>query len=134
MFERLTIVGNLGNDPEMKYTPNGDAVTNFSVAVDQSYTNREGQKVERAPKWFRVACWRKLAETTNEYLSKGRQVMVEGIVSASHYVDNQGETRVSLEVTAFTVKFLGGGGQANGNGAPAGTGGVPDDDEDDLPW
>ena len=131
-MERLTIIGNLGGDPEMKYTPSGTAVTNFSVAVNQNYVNRDGEKVDRPPKWFRVACWNKLAETTNEHLSKGRQVMVEGVVDASHY-ESQGETRVSLEVRAFTVKFLSGG-QGNGNGAPAGTGGVPDDEDDDLPW
>ena len=75
MYQKLIIVGNLGRDPEMRYTPDGTPVTNFSVATNRRWTDASGQQQERTV-WFRVSAWRRLAETCNQYLSKGRQVMV----------------------------------------------------------
>jgi len=113
MYQKITIVGNLGQDPEMKYTPSGTAVTNFSVATNRSWTNQDGSKGEETV-WFRVAAWRRQAETCNEYLSKGRQVLVEGrLRPANAWIGRDGEARASLEITAQTVKFLG---KANGQG------------------
>jgi single-strand DNA-binding protein len=103
----LIIVGNLGRDPEMRYTPSGVAVTNFSVAVNETWTGQDGEQQERTT-WFRVAAWRKLAEVCNQYLSKGRLVLVEGRVSASAWMPQDGgDPRATLELTARTVKFLG---------------------------
>lgn len=114
MFQQCIIVGNLGADPEMRYTPAGKPVTNFRVAVNRKWTNQDGSPGEETT-WFRVACWGRLAETTNQYLSKGRQVMVVGRVSASAWTSQEGEARASLELTAQDVKFLSGGtGQAAG--------------------
>jgi single-strand DNA-binding protein len=109
MFQQTIIIGNLGRDPEMRYTPSGAAVTDFSVAVSRKWTSKDGTPGEETT-WFRVSCWNRLAETTNQYLSKGRQVMVTGRVSTSAWIDKaSGEARSALELRAFDVKFLGGG-------------------------
>ena len=107
MYQNTTIVGNLGRDPEMRYTQDGVPVTNFSVATNERWTDRDGQPQERTT-WFRVTAWRKMAEACNQYLSKGKQVFVEGRVSASAWVPKDGgDPRATLELTARTVKFLG---------------------------
>jgi single-strand DNA-binding protein len=108
MFEQTIIVGNLGNDPEMRFTSSGVPVTTFSVAVNRKWTNSDGTPGEET-KWFRATAWRKLAETCNQYLSKGRQVMVIGRVAASAFSGQDGSPRASLELTADSVRFLGGG-------------------------
>jgi single-strand DNA-binding protein len=106
MYEQLTIVGNLGRDPEMRYTPSGKPVTNFSVAVNTRWTNSDGSDGERVT-WYKVACWGKLAEVTNQYLAKGRKVMVVSRrIEAEAYIDKEGEARAALKVTADAVKFL----------------------------
>ena len=107
MYQQCTIIGNLGKDPEMRYTPDGTPVTSFTVAVNRKWTGRDGGEGEKTW-WFKVTCWRKLAETTNQYLKKGRQVMVVGEVDASAWTGQDGEARATLELTANTVKFLGG--------------------------
>jgi single-strand DNA-binding protein len=107
VFQQIIIVGNLGADPEMRYTPDGTPVTNFRVAVSRRWTGPDGTQGEKTW-WFRVACWRKLAETTKQYLSKGRQVMVIGEVDASAWMGQDGQPRASLEITARDVRFLGG--------------------------
>jgi single-strand DNA-binding protein len=122
MYEQLIIVGNLGNDPELRYTSSGAPVATFSVAVNRKWTNTDGTPGEET-KWFRVTVWRKLAETCNQYLAKGRQVMVIGRVAASAFTGQDGSPRASLEVTADSVRFLGGGrGDGAAPGAPAGNG------------
>ena len=108
MFQQLIIVGNLGNDPELRYTANGTPVANFSVAVNRRWTKEDGSQGEETT-WFRVSAWRQLAETCNQDLRKGRQVMVVGRVTARGYVGTDGQPRASLDVTADTVRFLGGG-------------------------
>ena len=107
MYQQLLIVGNLGNDPELRYMADGTPVANFNVAVNRRWTGQDGTPQEETT-WFRVAAWRKLAETCNQYLRKGRQVMVIGRVSARAYTAANGELRASLDVTADTVRFLGG--------------------------
>jgi len=108
MYQHTVIVGNLGRDPEMRYTQSGVAVTSFSVAVNRKWTNQDGTPGEKTT-WFRVSAWRKLAETCNQYLSKGRLVLVEGEVSASAWTPQDGgDPRASLELNARNVKFLGG--------------------------
>ena len=112
MFQQLMLIGNLGSDPEMRYTPNGTPVTNFRMAVNKSWTGQDGQRHDKTT-WFRVAVWGRQAESTAQYLAKGRQVMVIGeIDEPSTWTDRDGNTRASLEVRAFTVKFIGGRGDA----------------------
>lgn len=106
MFQQLLIIGNLGVDPELRYTASGQAVCNFTVATNRRWTDQNGQLQERTT-WFRVAAWRKLGEVCAQYLSKGRQVMVLGTVETSAYTNQAGEPAASLEVTASQVKFLG---------------------------
>lgn len=116
MYEQTIIVGNVGRDPELRFTPDGTAVCDFSVAVNKTWKDREtGEKQERT-KWYRVNCWRALAETVAEYVRKGRQVMVIGDASASAWINEEGEAQATLELTAYSVKFLGkreGGGYEN---------------------
>ncbi len=107
MYQRVVIVGNLGSDPEMRFTPSGVPVTSFSVAVNRRWTNSNGEPQEKTT-WFRVTAWRKLAELCNQYLSKGRLVLVEGEVEANAWADSQGNPRATLELTARNVRFLGG--------------------------
>ena len=112
MYAKLILVGNLGGDVEMRYTPAGHPVSNFSLAVNRQYKNSNDEVVKETT-WFRVACWGKLAEVVNQFLSKGRQVLVEGRLAPEIriWTGNDGQPRASYEVTAETVKFLGGNGQ-----------------------
>lgn len=120
-FQQLILVGNLGNDPEMRYTPSGVPVTSFSLAVSRSWTDQTGQRQEKTT-WFRVTCWQKLAETVSQYATKGRQVMVVGeLEEARMYQDRENNTKVSLEVRANTVRFLGN--RADGGGESSYSGG-----------
>lgn len=136
-FHTIIIVGNLGRDPEMRYTPSGQPVTSFSVASSRSYTNQNGEKVDETT-WFRVTAWGKLAETTNQYLKKGRQVLVEGHLQADKnggprvFQRQDGTTGASFEVTAQTVRFLSAGrGEGSGESMMMGDSG---DQPDDIPF
>ena len=112
MFQKLVMVGRLGRDPEMRFTPTGQAVTSFSVATDRQYTDQSGKPVKETV-WFRVTAWGKLAETCNTYLQKGKLVLIEGRLTVDAktggprtWVGQDGTPRASYEVTAQTVKFL----------------------------
>jgi len=110
-YHKTVIVGNLGNDPELRQTQTGISVTSFSVAVNERWNDANGERQEKTT-WYRVTCWRGLAETCAKYLTKGRQVLVEGnMQEPTVWVDKNGENRASLELTARTVQFLG---SANG--------------------
>lgn len=124
MYQKVIIAGNLGGDPELRYTPQGTPVANFSVATNESWTDQSGQQQERTT-WFRVTAWRRLAETCSQYLTKGRQVLVEGRMNPDPqtgapriWTGNDGVARASYEITALTVKFLGGRGMAAEGGVP----------------
>ena len=121
MFQQIIIVGYLGNDPEMRFTPGGQAVTSFSVATSNSYTNNAGQKVDETT-WFRVSVWGAQAESCKQYLSKGRPVLVIGRLRPDPqtgnprvFQRNDGTSGASYEVNAQNVRFLpsgsGGGGR-----------------------
>ncbi len=120
MYQRITIVGNLGGDPEMRYLPNGTPVTNFSVATNRRWTGQDGQQQEETA-WFRVSAFGRQAEVCNQYLSKGRLVLVEGRMRPDEnggprvWQGNDGQHRASFEVSAQRVLFLGGRG-SNGQG------------------
>ncbi len=112
MFHTIIIVGNLGRDPEMRYTPNGQAVTNFSVASTRRYPGSDGQMVDETT-WFRISAWGKQAETCNTYLQKGSKVLVEGRLIPDRNTGNpriwnrqDGTPAASFEVNASTVRFL----------------------------
>lgn len=105
MFEKVQVIGFLGNDPEMKFTSNGSTVTEFSVAANSKRTVN-GQQAT-VTNWYTVTVWGKLAEITNEHLKKGRKVMVEAKrVDYKPYMDKSGRARVEVKLTADTVLFL----------------------------
>ena len=123
MYQQITIVGYLGNDPDMRFTPNGQAVTSFSVATSNKYTSNTGQRVDETT-WFRVSVWGAQAESCNQYLKKGRPVLVIGRLRPDPQTGNtrifnrqDGTPAASFEITAQQVKFLpyesrgGGGGE-----------------------
>ena len=121
MYQKITIIGNLGRDPELRYTPDGTPVASFSVATNRKWNNSDGSQGEETV-WFRVTAWRRMAEVVNQYLKKGRQVFVEGQLRPDPetggprvYQRNDGSHGASFEVTALSVKFLGG---SNGHSAP----------------
>ena len=108
-WHQTIIVGNLGGDPELRYMQNGRAVCNFSVAVSERWRDRQTNEQQERTTWYRVAVWGQQAENCNTYLAKGRQVLVIGNVVARGYINNNGEAAASLDLTARSVQFLGGG-------------------------
>jgi single-strand DNA-binding protein len=105
-FQQVIIVGNLGRDPETRIVGQGIPVCNFSVAVN-TYTGGQGERQEKTV-WFRVAAWRELGERCQQYLSKGRQVLVIGTIDVRAYTDQSSQPQATLELTARDVRFLGG--------------------------
>ena len=105
-FNKITIVGYLGRDPELRYTPQGTAVCKMSVATSERRRAANGESEEHTT-WFRVTVWGRQAELANEYLGKGRQVYVEGRLRLEEYADRDGNQRISPEVTATDIQFLG---------------------------
>lgn len=129
-MHKITIIGHLGRDPEMRYTPEGQGVTSFSVASSRKYKTTAGEEREET-EWFNCSAWGKLAEICNQYLTKGKQVYLEGRLKTRTYQTQAGETRFSLDVTCQEIQFLGG-----GAGAPAQAEDGPEQpaDVDDLPF
>lgn len=105
-FNKVVIVGYLGRDPEIRYLPDGTAVCNFSVATTEKKKDRSGESQDITT-WFRINVWGRQAEAANQYLSKGRQVYVEGKLSQQEYTDKDGNRKTSLDVRATDVQFLG---------------------------
>lgn len=138
MYQKVIIVGRLGRDPEMRYTPQGTPVTSFSVATDQRWTDQNGQAQQRTV-WFRVTAWRRLAETCHQYLAKGRLVMVEGTLREPQpYQGRDGTWRASLDLQATNVQFLGARVEpAAEEGGFEGAGGAEEEgtfDEEEIPF
>jgi single-strand DNA-binding protein len=141
MFHTVIIVGNVGRDAEMRYTPSGQAVASFSVATNRQYTASSGEQVKETI-WFRVSAWGRQAEVCNQYVKKGMKVLVEGRLTADQgtggpriWTGNDGAPRASFEVTAATVRFLSSRGEHE---APMGGGQIDAGDtlpeEDDIPF
>lgn len=106
-FQQVIIIGNLGRDPEMKYTPTGVPVTKFSVAVSRSWTGQDGVKQEKTV-WFNVSAWRKQAEFASQYLTKGQNVLIIGEIEEPRvWQDQAGNHRASLDLTALQIRFNG---------------------------
>ena len=145
MYQKIIIVGNLGGDPEMRYMADGTAVTNFSLATNRRWTDRNtGQPVTETT-WFRVAVWGRQAEAANQYLSKGRRVLVEGRLQSDPqtggprlFTRQDGTVGATYELRAFNFTFLGGrdedtGDFTSGDGEKAG-GDAPAQEEDEIPF
>jgi single-strand DNA-binding protein len=143
MYQKIIVVGNLGGDPEMRYMPDGTAVTNFSLATNRRWTDGATGQPRDETTWFRVSVWRKQAEVANQYLSKGRRVLVEGRLRPDPasggprtFTRQDGTVGASYEITADSIQFLGGreegggyegGGEENYQDSPAA-------EEDDIPF
>lgn len=104
-LNKIMLIGNVGSDPEMRYTPNGKAVTSFRMATNYRYVGSDGERREET-EWFRVSVWGKQAESCNQFLSKGRRVYVEGRLHSRNWEGQDGQMRTSLEVSANQVIFL----------------------------
>lgn len=111
---KVILLGRLGQDPELKYTPGGSAVCNFSLATTEAWTDKQGQKQEKT-EWHRVVVWGKLAELCNQYLAKGRQAFLEGRLQTRSWDDKDGNKKYTTEILASTVQFIGGAATANNN-------------------
>jgi single-strand DNA-binding protein len=148
---KVILVGNLGRDPEMKYTASGAAIANITVATSESWNDKQtGEKVEKT-EWHRVVAFQRLAEIMGEYLRKGSQVYIEGKLQTRKWQDQNGQDRYSTEVVANDMQMLGARGGEGGGGRPQGGGGgfrnnpqnqqtqdqpKPDNDfaDDDIPF
>jgi single-strand DNA-binding protein len=143
---KVILIGNLGRDPELRYTKNGQAVTNFTLATNDSWTDKtSGERVERT-EWHRIVAWGKTAELCAQYLAKGRTTYIEGRLQTREYEDKEGVKKYTTEVIAQNVTFLGGrgggdGGSGGGAGSTAGgsapSGGAPSGGSppsDDIPF
>lgn len=143
---KVIIVGNLGNDPDTKYMPSGSAVTNLSVATNESWKDKQTGEQKDRTEWHRVAMFGRLAEIAAEYLRKGSQVYIEGKLRTRKWQDQQGNDKYTTEIIADEMQMLGG---RSGGGAPAmgggsggpppgppsqGGGGSPGDFDDDIPF
>jgi single-strand DNA-binding protein len=140
MWHTIIIVGNLGRDPEMRYTPSGAAVTSFSVASTRQYNSNAGQPVKETC-WFRISVWGKQAETCNQYLKKGSKVLVEGRItpdpatgSPKIYTKKDGTNGANYDVTATFVKFMSTRAEGEAPGAAAEEAGAPAATEDEIPF
>ena len=132
---KVILIGNLGRDPELRYTQSDSAVTNFTVATNEKWRDKDGNNQERT-EWHRVVVWGRSAENCAQYLQKGRSVYVEGRLQTREWEDKDGNKRQTTEINALTVQFLGGRGGASGSGdVRAGgpdAGGTPSGD--DIPF
>lgn len=140
MYQKVIIAGNLGGDPEMRFMPDGTAVTNFSVATNRRWTNKASGQQQEETIWFRVSVWGAQAETANEYLSKGRQVLVEGRMKPDPqtggpriWTGQDGAPRASFEMTAESVRFIGSRDSGGFSGDDS-EGGAPAQEEDEIPF
>ena len=132
---RAHIIGNIGQDPEMRFSQSGTAVTNFSVAVNRTPRSQQGQGEEQPPDWYRVVCFGQLAEMADQYYSKGNKVYVEGRLQINRFTGNDGQERQSVEIIASELMNLTPRADGEGMSQQRGGGGRQSDDElDDLPF
>jgi single-strand DNA-binding protein len=139
-INKVILVGNLGRDPEIRHTQNGSAVANFTLATSRRYKDRDGQQQEQT-EWHRIVAWARLAEICAEYLTKGRQVYIEGRLQTREWEDKEGNKRYTTEIVALDMQMLGRRGESEQDARPQG----PDSDapapapggaggDDDIPF
>jgi single-strand DNA-binding protein len=118
-INKVILIGNLGRDPELRYTQNGQAVANFTLATNERFSTKDGDKQERT-EWHRIVAWGRTGELCAQYLSKGRSVYLEGRLQTREWEDKEGQKRRTTEIVATTVQFLGGRGEGGPGGSPSG--------------
>lgn len=139
MINKVILVGNVGRDPEIRYTPSGMAVANFSVATTDRWKDKNSGEMQERTEWHRIVAWGRLGEICGEYLAKGRQVYIEGRLQTRSW-EKDGVTRYTTEVVASEMKMLGG--RVEGGSKPSGPASVPEysgpplpeDQDDDIPF
>ena len=119
---KVILIGHLGADPEMRYTPSGAGVCEFRLATSESWKDKNGQRQERT-EWHRIVVWGKMAEICSKYLAKGRQVFIEGRIQTRSWDDKEGQKRYMTEIVANEVQFLSSGRDGGGGGGGGGAGG-----------
>ena len=139
-INKVILVGHLGRDPEVRYTADGRAVANFNIATSEEWTDKDTGEKKQRTEWHRIVAWRRLGEICGEYLSKGRQVYVEGKLQTRSW-EKDGITRYTTEIIASDVQFLGGRDSARDVMPPEDTSGlvgpepsIPDKEDDDIPF
>lgn len=137
---RVILIGNVGNDPEVRFMPNGDAVANFSIATTDQWKDKSGQKQE-ATEWHRIVMYRKLAEIVQSYVKKGASLYIEGRLQSHKWTDKAGNERITVQIIGEQLRMLGGkqdnhgaGGEPTNQGAGAGAMPAFDEFEDDIPF
>lgn len=144
-INKVIIVGNLGGDPETRYMPSGSAVTNLTVATNESWKDKQTGEQKDRTEWHKVALFNRLAEVAAEYLRKGSQVYIEGKLRTRKWQDKNGQDRWTTEIVADEMQMLGGRGGSGGSSAPMGSSSDsssssappqpgPDDFDDDIPF
>ena len=144
-MNKILVIGNVGSDPEMRYTPNGTAVTSFSLATNRVYTNASGERKEET-EWFTVNAWGREAENSNQYVTKGMKIYAEGRLKTDTWTGNDGQARFRLQINADRILFLDRSGEpsqpkpdesvqdAGSNNQANTSESKPSDDIEDLPW
>ena len=133
-INKVIIVGNLGNDPEIRTMPNGEAVANISVATSESWTDKNTGERREVTEWHRIVLYRRLAEIAGQYLRKGSQVYVEGRLKTRKWQDNNGQDRYTTEIQGDNLQMLGGRNQEMGGYAPAQSEPPMDAFDDNIPF
>lgn len=141
MINKVILVGNLGRDPEVRYTPSGTAVANFTIATSERWKDKTTGEMQERTEWHRIVAWGRLGEICGEYLSKGRQVYIEGRIQTREWEDKEGIKRYTTEIVANEMKMLGSkdsGGAARPSSSaqmPEYSGPpLPEDQDDDIPF
>lgn len=132
-LNKVMLIGNLGRDPEMRYTPSGRPVTTFSVATNRSWKTSDGERRSET-EWFNVVAWGSLAEICNQYLKKGQQVYIEGRLQSRSWEDDDKNKHQTTEVVAKEMIMLGDRRKGNSEGAEEGDEASPDDEDDEFPF
>ena len=130
MLNKIMLIGNLGRDPEMSYTPSGKAITKFTMAVTRRMKDRESGERREETQWFNVVAWDQLAETINSYLHKGSKTYIEGRMTSRKYTDKEGQERTFWEVVAENMEMLDPKGASQGSSAE----GLDDVSPDQIPF
>lgn len=131
---KVILVGNLGRDPELRYTQQGTAVANFTLATNENFQKKDGSREERT-EWHRIVAWGKTGELCSQYLSKGRTVYIEGRIQTREWENKEGQKQKTTEIVAQTVQFLGGRGEGGGrSGGSGGSGDPAPPADDDIPF
>ena len=138
-FNKVILVGNLGRDPELRYTPQGTPVCSFTMATNERRKDKNGEMQDHTT-WFKITLWGRQAETASQYLTKGRPIYIEGRLRVDEWTDRDGKPRYTLDVQATDMQFIGGGRTEDAMAARAGGGEgpamdhPPDPTDDDIPF